>query len=112
MTNTRSFRKRKIIPTQRWYDGAAKLDEDGQRIPILDLYSKTENLSGLPLVRALHQKDYLLFSVHTIAEDSGFIMSFQIWKPFVPTRIIQPTNHSVVDDESGFRRMRGLESQI
>ena len=76
----RKFRKRGIQPTKHWFNSQAKKDELGQNIPILDLCSSTENLMMLPVLRDLRQREYELFSIHTLVDDSGFTMSFQIWR--------------------------------
>ena len=58
----------------------------------------------LPVLRDLRQRDYELFSVHTLVDDSGFIMSFQIWKRHEPdqTRRVTPLEENnfpaVIDD--------------
>ena len=98
-------RKRKIKPTKEWFDENVRRDVHGEVIPILDLCTKTDSLLTLPIGRALHQRGYEIFSVHTLIDETGFTLSFQLWKsavqqPLTPEDLVGATT----DDSSGFEQ--------
>ena len=78
------FRKRNIKPTTEWQRQNMKRDNQGGFVPILDLCTKAESVLFLPVGRLFKDNDYIIFSVHTLIEESGFSMSFQVWKKFQP----------------------------
>ena len=82
-----------------------KKDRFGETIPILDVCTKTDPLYLQPLGRVLRENGYEIFSVHTLIDDVGFTMSFQVWKdPRHNQKQAAESRKVVMDDSPGFRQ--------
>ena len=84
---TFNFRKRGIQPTAAWFEKEARKSEDGEKIPIVDIFCKMAcALSPLPLFRCLELAGIWIFSIHTICEDTGYSMTFNLFRRATPAR--------------------------